>query len=150
MKSMKSRLPFLASLLPALAQAEEDFLLPDEGPGTADLVKYANEILHYTPLLVGLFCGVACLTLHYIACRKAARTWTGTSRGWWTYWGVPALVAATLYVVLCGAILAYGFLSSAEFGGHVVAHFGAGSVLLWFFAGTSLALSPLLVRGIAK
>ncbi len=144
MTHVASMISALLSLSKAVEDADD--LLPDEGASSSLMTAHANDVIWFAPLVAGLGCAVLCLVLHYFACRKSARTWAGGSPGWVTFWGRPVVITMAAYLLLCSGVIAFGLTTSAEFGGHLLRTLSVGSVFLWLFGGTALALSPMLAR----
>jgi hypothetical protein len=141
---------FVLWFSPVVTFAQEEVLLPEESDRAPLLVTYANEILSYTPILAGVFSALLCIALHYSACRRAARHWRGSSGGWARYWGMSTWLALAVYLLLCGSVLAYCFVASAEFGAHARANLGVFAAVLWLFVGTAIALSPMLAKSAVR
>lgn len=138
----------LASLTAAVGEADD--LLPEEGTTASIMTSHANDVIVFAPWLAGAACAAVCLGLHFFACRSSARSWSGASPGWWTFWGVPVIASAIFYFVLCAAVVAFGTATSAEFGGHFWRNFGLGTAAAWLIGGTLVAVSPMLVRVATK
>ena len=106
---------------------------------------HANDILNWTPFIAGILGFALSLGLHAYRSRQVARAWRGQPSGWWDFWGIPFITALVVYVLVCGGVLVWAFVTSAEFGTNFSVY-GPLFAVAWLVAGALLAVSPALAR----